>query len=168
MQAITSPRVLEGKLTSEQAISVLAKNLDIVCDDEGGHPTVFDARHEVGVSMADYLARWVKLTGAGAEELIMTACMIDRMVEFTGMLITDFNKHRIALAALVIVSKYVNDEPFSNTRYATIGGVTLAEVGRLERQFFKAIDFDAHVTPSTFARYTKLFCRAATKAPLSL
>ena len=149
-------------ITAEESVAVLAKNMaDVVVNSEStGEPTFFDAKSVVQVPLVDYLRRWVRLTRASAEEIVTASCLIDRCVECTEMVLTDLNMHRVVLAALVITSKYVNDEPFTNTQYATVGGVTLAEIGRLEKQFFRAIDFDAHVNASCFAKYMKLYVRA--------
>eukprot|EP01059_Diplonema_ambulator_P036417 TRINITY_DN9061_c2_g1_i2.p1 TRINITY_DN9061_c2_g1~~TRINITY_DN9061_c2_g1_i2.p1 ORF type:complete len:169 (+),score=38.40 TRINITY_DN9061_c2_g1_i2:49-507(+) len=144
-----------------QACAAVGRMLDIAClkakkDDE---VTVFDAKDEVPVGMGDYLARWVKHTKNDALVLVPAMVLLDRAISRSGLSLTNRRKHRLVLAALVITQKISFDINHSNVIYSRIGGVTLEEVTRLEREFLRIIDWDCSVSAEEYDEYvTALGC----------
>lgn len=61
--------------------------------------------------------------------------------------------HRIVLTALLLASKYLDDNHFSNASFARIGGVSLEELNRAEIEFLFKIRFVLRVTPEQYARF---------------
>ena len=152
-------RVMDCAGVLSRLVTKAAEPLCAVADDSDA-PTVYDAKCIVGVTMLQYLERWVSHTGVQGESIIIAACLIDRLLERTGLRLSLYNMHRVVLAALVVTDKSLSDTPFSNTAYASVGGVTLQELNRLERAFLSHIEFDVHVTTATYRTYLRNCVRA--------
>lgn len=53
----------------------------------------------------------------------------------------------------MLAAKFIDDAFFNNAYYAKVGGVTTAELNRLEMEFLFGIDFRLYVSLSTFGKY---------------
>lgn len=73
--------------------------------------------------------------------------------------------HRLFLAAVLCASKFHDDEPYSMTHYADVGGVTIRELKALETAFLRAIDWRLHISVSDFAAAERALCAAAASVP---
>eukprot|EP01060_Flectonema_neradi_P016534 TRINITY_DN23160_c0_g1_i1.p1 TRINITY_DN23160_c0_g1~~TRINITY_DN23160_c0_g1_i1.p1 ORF type:complete len:169 (+),score=28.54 TRINITY_DN23160_c0_g1_i1:56-562(+) len=130
-------------------------------------PTVYDSKEVVNVDLKPYLVRWLDLTRQDPLSLIIAASYIDKFIAHTNTLITDYNKHRILLTSLVVAAKTTDDQPLTNSLFAKIGGVTVAELNRLERTFLTDIEWETYVSRGTFAKYYQFFSTFATKKTVS-
>ena len=59
----------------------------------------------------------------------------------------------MCLASLVISIKMTEDDTCKNTYYARLGGVSNAEMVRLEVEFMKLVDFQVNITEFEFKAY---------------
>ncbi|KAI3929068.1 hypothetical protein MKX01_011655 [Papaver californicum] len=53
----------------------------------------------------------------------------------------------------MLAAKFIDDAFFNNAYYAKVGGVSTAEINRLEMKFLFSLDFRLQVTIGTFERY---------------
>merc|ERR1719327_2300008 len=67
--------------------------------------------------------------------------------------LSDLNVHRIFFTALVVASKFYDDEYYSNSWYGRVGGVNAPELNILEVAFLKLIKFKLVVTPQEYEMY---------------
>jgi hypothetical protein len=81
--------------------------------------------------------------------LLLTLHYIDqicaRMPLFT---LSSLTCHRFLITAIVVASKGYCDVCCTNTLYAKVGGISVAELNALEREFLRAIDWRLTVSPS--------------------
>ena len=118
-----------------------------------------------------HLCKYMKVSKAG---LVITMIYVDKLVSALEhafqrqggkfpFLLTSYNAHRYArtklfsrrtvLSALLLAQKYV-EERFSGLKVvAQIGGVSLAELLRLEREFLQALQFNVFVDVRHFEIY---------------
>eukprot|EP01059_Diplonema_ambulator_P014448 TRINITY_DN25358_c0_g1_i1.p1 TRINITY_DN25358_c0_g1~~TRINITY_DN25358_c0_g1_i1.p1 ORF type:complete len:154 (+),score=33.42 TRINITY_DN25358_c0_g1_i1:63-464(+) len=89
-------------------------------------PSFYDAMEVPQISLLDMLRRWMKYSCAPNEVLILAAVYIDRAVG-KGMELTSFSMHRVLLSALVVATKYLSDQVYSNRHYAKVCGVSCKE-----------------------------------------
>lgn len=69
---------------------------------------------------------------------------------------------RFALVALVLASKFHDDDPpFTNAYYSELGGVPPGEFDFLEREFCRLLDWNFFVAPEEFDRYRDFLYSAA-------
>ncbi len=64
-----------------------------------------------------------------------------------------FNFFRILLASVLLSIKYNEDDFYSNTFYAKVGGISLKEINLLEFEFMKLIQFNLFVQEEVYLKY---------------
>ena len=57
------------------------------------------------------------------------------------------------LIAILIAIKYNEDDFYSNTYYAKVGGITLKEINNLESEFLSLINFNLWIDFEIFTKY---------------
>ena len=67
--------------------------------------------------------------------------------------LTPYNIHRFILISVLVQIKYNEDDIYSNTYYAKIGGITLDEINDLENKFIEMIDFELWVENGVYEKY---------------
>jgi len=74
--------------------------------------------------------------------------------------LSDLNVHRTFFTALVVASKFYDDEYYSNSWYGRVGGVCAKELNILEASFLKLIQFRCSVSPEEYEMYLSSVERA--------
>lgn len=127
------------------------------------------ARPEIATS--DYVRRLVNYTQCSPSAFVLMLIFLDRLVARQHWLrISAYNLHRLALTALTLACKVLDDTCFSNMHYAKVGGIpSVAEMNRLELQFLFFVKFDCHVTVDDFyAKLRQLDVFMTPKSPRSI
>ena len=107
------------------------------------------------ISAAIYLSRHLLRLGLAMKEdmteatLLHTFVLLDRLhvaQSRSGFHLCTANVHRVLLSLVVISAKLVDDEPYTNTYWASCGGVDLPHLNDLEIYAMKCLDHHLHVT----------------------
>lgn len=61
--------------------------------------------------------------------------------------------HRLLLSCMVLAAKYHDDEFYSNSYYAKVGGLRVSELNSLERKSMEVLNWSLSVEPEVFWRY---------------
>ncbi|KIO21362.1 hypothetical protein M407DRAFT_126620 [Tulasnella calospora MUT 4182] len=116
--------------------------------------TRFHSRLPPGISVHDYFARIVKYANVDRSCLLITLHYIDqictRLPKFT---ITSLTIHRFIIASITVSSKALCDVFCTNTHYAKVGGITVAELNMLEKEFLSVIDWRLFCTRELLQAY---------------
>jgi len=67
--------------------------------------------------------------------------------------VDSFNIHRLVIAGVTCASKFLSDVFYTNSRYAKVGGLPLAELNHLELQFLLLNDFRLSVPVEELEAY---------------
>lgn len=111
--------------------------------------TEFDAHDAHGNTSAhDYVARFADAARASPVAFVTALIYMDRLTATCPALfaITSRNVHRMFVAAFVIAVKFLDDVFYSNSFYASLGGMSLSELNHLESCFVRAIKYDCFVS----------------------
>ncbi|PIL30837.1 hypothetical protein GSI_07005 [Ganoderma sinense ZZ0214-1] len=65
------------------------------------------------------------------------------------------SEYRVAIAALMLANKFVDDNTYTNKTWSEVSGIELGEVNRMEREFLLGLDFDLYVNKSTYESWLK-------------
>lgn len=96
----------------------------------------FLTQQPAALSFTEYAQKLVDETACGAEVLVYVVAWIRGLKEKRPDLdISQWTIHRLFLAALVVAIKYASDFYWSNAEYASIGGISLRELNKLELLF---------------------------------
>jgi len=69
--------------------------------------------------------------------------------------------HRLVFFAVLVATKYHDDERYSNSYYAKCGGLPLDEVNMAEANFLKMLDWKLNVEPKEYQFYHGLMRQAS-------
>eukprot|EP00659_Diplonema_papillatum_P008893 gene8893-13793_t len=121
----------------------LSRRGDVIKDSGGTAPgEAYNGVKPPAISLEDYLYRWVRYSFCSSETFVLAVILIDRLAYRTGLLITSINVHRLLLVALVLAAKFRDDVYYSNKYYASVGGVTAAEMNALEISALADLDWE--------------------------
>ncbi|KAF8335829.1 cyclin-domain-containing protein [Cantharellus anzutake] len=104
--------------------------------------TRFHSRAPPGITVLDYLRRIVKYTHLERSCLLITLHYIDQMCarnpRFT---VSSLTVHRFLITSITVSTKALCDAFCTNSHYAKIGGIKVAELNILERELLTALDW---------------------------
>ncbi|CDO70961.1 hypothetical protein BN946_scf184829.g70 [Trametes cinnabarina] len=66
------------------------------------------------------------------------------------------SEYRVAIAALMLANKFVDDNTYTNKTWSEVSGIELSEVNRMEREFLLGIDFGLYVDKQTYESWLNL------------
>ncbi|KAH9927419.1 cyclin-domain-containing protein [Epithele typhae] len=66
------------------------------------------------------------------------------------------SEYRVAIAALMLANKFVDDNTYTNKTWSEVSGIELSEINRMEREFLMGIDFDLYVNKPTYESWLNL------------
>ncbi|KAI8983309.1 cyclin-domain-containing protein [Trametes punicea] len=66
------------------------------------------------------------------------------------------SEYRVAIAALMLANKFVDDNTYTNKTWSEVSGIDLSEVNRMEREFLLGIDFGLYVDKTTYESWLNL------------
>eukprot|EP00826_Nyctotherus_ovalis_P019657 TRINITY_DN1608_c0_g1_i15.p1 TRINITY_DN1608_c0_g1~~TRINITY_DN1608_c0_g1_i15.p1 ORF type:complete len:160 (-),score=25.34 TRINITY_DN1608_c0_g1_i15:64-498(-) len=85
---------------------------------------------------------------------ILAFIYIDRLLQNNpNFMLTKKSVHRLVLTSMVLAIKYLDDLYYNNSVYATIGGISLDEINRLERHMMGLLHYKLHIGEEMFLQY---------------
>lgn len=115
--------------------------------------TRFDSAYVPDISIESYLERISKYSKASASVLLLAFVYIDRIRTSENFILTRLNVHRIFITAVLLATKFYDDEVFKNAFYASLGGVTVKELNILEIDLLNMLKFSLVVSVETYDQY---------------
>ncbi|KAL5561676.1 hypothetical protein UlMin_031423 [Ulmus minor] len=115
--------------------------------------TIFHGLRAPALSIRQYIDRIFKYSGCSPSCFVVAKIYIDRFLQRTELQLTSLNVHRLLMTSVMLAAKFMDDAFFNNAYYAKVGGVSTAELNRLEMRFLFTIDFRLQVSLETFGSY---------------
>ncbi|XP_076942045.1 cyclin-P3-1-like, partial [Bidens hawaiensis] len=116
-------------------------------------PTVFHGSRAPTLTIQQSIDRIYKYSRCSPSCFVGAHIYIDRLIQSQSIILTSLNVHRLLITSIMLAAKFIDDAFFNNTYYAKVGGITRAEMNRLELKFLFGIDFQLYVSLSTFEKY---------------
>ncbi|KAG6334329.1 hypothetical protein ID866_4764 [Astraeus odoratus] len=66
------------------------------------------------------------------------------------------SEFRIAVAALMMANKFLDDNTYTNKTWSEVSGIDLSEINRMEREFLVGVDFSLHISGKHYASWLNL------------
>ncbi|KAF3454464.1 hypothetical protein FNV43_RR04911 [Rhamnella rubrinervis] len=117
--------------------------------------TVFDGSKAPTMNVRQYIERIYKYARCSKSCYVVAYIYIDRFIQATGLRLTCLNVHRLLITSLMVATKFMDDECCNNEYYAKVGGVSTAEMNKLEMEFLFSLDFRLNVTVELYAKYCR-------------
>lgn len=117
----------------------------------------FFSTQKQSFSLAFYVRRLVDYAHCSNSAFIVMLVYLDRMLAAgSGLVLSDYNVHRLVTTALVLATKYLEDVVHTNLYYAKVGGIaSLEEMNALEAEMLNQLHFRTFVDIATFESYQK-------------
>ncbi|KAK6142467.1 hypothetical protein DH2020_022815 [Rehmannia glutinosa] len=169
----TTPRVLT--ILSYVLEKLVTRN-DLLCNGGGsaGSGKSLSAFHGVrspAISLEKYVERIYKYTSCSPSCFVVGFVYIDRLVhKYPDSLVVSLNVHRLVVTSVMVASKILDDVHYNNAFYARVGGVSNAELNRLELELLFLLDFEVTVSSRVFESYCQhlekeMLCNGAIERP---
>eukprot|EP00287_Rhodomonas_sp_CCMP768_P016019 CAMPEP_0196757728 /NCGR_PEP_ID=MMETSP1091-20130531/103815_1 /TAXON_ID=302021 /ORGANISM="Rhodomonas sp., Strain CCMP768" /LENGTH=387 /DNA_ID=CAMNT_0042106513 /DNA_START=35 /DNA_END=1201 /DNA_ORIENTATION=- len=114
----------------------------------------FEAAEAPPLSPAEYVRRLMKYGGISPACLVIGVIYLERMKpKVSEVWLTSKNIQRLYLVAVMEAAKFWEDFYYDNNRWAQIGGVTLAEINKLELEFLSLTNFSLQVTTEQYDQF---------------
>ncbi|XVE73137.1 hypothetical protein DITRI_Ditri11bG0093400 [Diplodiscus trichospermus] len=150
--AIGSPRIL-SLLSSLLERSVQKNEMQSEAVNIKDNVTIFHGLRAPTISIQHYIDRIFKYAGCSPSCFLIAYIYMDRFVEQTDVHLTSLNVHRLLITSVMVAAKFIDDAFFNNAFYARVGGISTAELNRLEMKFLFSLDFRLQVSVNTFQKY---------------
>jgi hypothetical protein len=142
--------------TSVQKVSdiiceIIQENKKAKVDDR--IPGPFSSKIKTTIKIPEYIMRIVKYAKIEESTLIVALIYIDRICDFNNFLLTENNIHRVVLLSIISAIKYNEDDIYTNTFYAKVGGLTREELHRLEIEYLNMIRYKLFVDNKVYLQY---------------
>ncbi|KAE8725707.1 Cyclin-U1-1 [Hibiscus syriacus] len=162
----TTPRVLTiissvlEKLVArnDRLVEALSEGLDgggsAASTAQGKGLKAFHGVRAPNISIPKYLERIYKYTDCSPSCFVVAYVYIDRLLhKHPDSLVVSMNVHRLLVTSIMVASKMNDDLHYNNAFYARVGGVSNAEVNRLELELLFLLDFGVTVSSPVFKSY---------------
>jgi len=135
-------------------LNQLCERNDMEISQQNHDMNPFMAFQKPAIGVLLYSKRLQQFMSCSPACFVVALLYIDRVIERAShIVINSLTIHRLLLTSLVCACKYWDDAFYMNSFYAKVGGVTTAELNKLELDFLFALDFDLHVKAHDFDQY---------------
>ena len=154
----------------EPVVDLLTVLLDAtVCrnDKEGRKSSLEDFEKEwVPMKASAYIKRMLKYGGCSPCCVVVALIYIQRLKQrHIAVSITSRNIQRLLLVAVLLATKYLDDQSYTNEHWAEIGGISNKELNHLELLLLVQLQFSLHVKREEYDAYLcslgNVSCKAA-------
>lgn len=67
--------------------------------------------------------------------------------------LTNFFVFRLVIGSVLVLTKFYNDVFYSNADIASIGGLTVEDLNRIERYLLETVDYQIYISSEEFQMY---------------
>ena len=105
------------------------------------------------ISIKDYIERILKYSKAFKEIVIIILIYLDTICAKNKIYLNYNNIHKFIFAAFIVAFKFYEDDNYSISYYAKLGGISKKEAINLEYEFMCLIDFKLFVNQKLYEKY---------------
>ncbi|KAI3979730.1 hypothetical protein MKX01_013825 [Papaver californicum] len=163
--SVTEIYLALGLNKSRQRVIVISRVLSLLSpflERSKDMVTVFHGLRAPTLSIRQYIDRIFKYSNCSPSCFVVAYIYMERFLQNGDVLLTLLNVHRILVTSVMVAAKFIDDTFFNNAYFAKVGGVSTAEINRLEMKFLSSLDFRLQVTVGTFERYCVQLDKEAT------
>lgn len=137
-------RLLEKSVQKNEMLLDTIKTKDV---------TIFHGLRAPTISIQQYIDRIFKYGACSPSCFVIAHIYMDRFLQKTDGHLTSLNVHRLLITSVMVAAKFIDDAFFNNAYYARVGGVSTAEMNRMELKFLFSLDFRLQVNVETFHKF---------------
>ena len=141
-------------------LKIISDILTDICEEGKSNPEEklkllkpFISKKIPSITIINYIERLFKYSKVSENTMILVLIYIDRICANHKINLNYYNIHKIILASFIVTIKFHEDDYYSLTFYAKLGGVTIKEINNLEYEFLNLIDFNLFVSDELYDKY---------------
>ncbi|PBJ71256.1 CYC2-like cyclin 4 (CYC4) [Trypanosoma cruzi cruzi] len=149
-------------VTARVAVTLFLENLS---EDNKAEPVLtsdFHSHRLPQMPIEAYLDRVVRHSGVSGETLIASLMLLLKYSHFINHPVSVYNVHRLTITSLLLGAKLRDDQYYSNEYYSRIGGISNAEINKLELRFCGCLEWDMWLDESEYETLENLLLRLVT------
>lgn len=142
-------------------LKIIAELLNDICQENKSNTEEnmillksFISKKIPSVSIFDYIERLSKYGRANEEICIFILIYLDKICAMHRINLNYYIIHKLILASFVCSVKFHEDEYYSISFYAKLGGVSKKEMINLEFEFLNLIEFNLFIKEDIFNKYS--------------
>lgn len=108
-------------------------------------------KHKPTISINDYIKRIFKskiIDEQDYDAIILHTINLLHYLKIKGIYLNNYSCHRIVSTLLMLSSKIIDENPYSNWYWATLCGVSLEDMNIMERSLMQILDYNLHIVIS--------------------
>ena len=105
------------------------------------------------ITIKDYIERLLKYSKTFNEIVIIVLIYLDTICAKNKLNLNYYNIHKFIFAAFIVAIKFYEDDYYSISYYAKLGGISKKEAISLEYEFLILIDFKLFVNQNLYDKY---------------
>nr|AAG44390.1 cyclin 4 [Trypanosoma cruzi] len=149
-------------VTARVAVTLFLENLS---EDNKAEPVLtsdFHSHRLHQMPIEAYLVRVVRHSGVSGETLIASLMLLLKYSHFTNHPVSVYNVHRLTITSLLLGAKLRDDQYYSNEYYSRIGGISNAEINKLELRFCGCLEWDMWLDEAEYETLENLLLQLVT------
>lgn len=115
--------------------------------------TIYHGIKAPTLSIRQYIERIFKYSKCSPSCFVVAYIYMDKFIQATNCYLTSLNVHRLLIACVLVATKFIEDVSYNNAYFAKVGGVSIAEMNKLEMKLLRSLDYRLHVTLELFDQY---------------
>lgn len=136
---------------------IIKENIETEKDETDTHHqqvlTAFFVKKPPNKPINEYIQRIIRYAKPEPSTVIISLYYIDKLCDKTDLELSSNNIHRLILSSIIIAIKYNEDDYYSNTYYAKVGGISLEELNKLEYEMLQLLDFNTYIDDQFYEKY---------------
>ena len=140
------------KIISELLIDICEEGKSNI-DSKSALIKSFISKKIPAISIQDYIERILKYSKAFKEIVIIILIYLDTICAKNKIYLNYNNIHKFIFAAFIVAIKFYEDDNYSISYYAKLGGISKKEAINLEYEFMCLIDFKLFVNQKLYEKY---------------
>lgn len=113
----------------------------------------FISKKVPSITIKDYIERLLKYSKTFNEIVIIVLIYLDTICAKNKLNLNYYNIHKFIFAAFIVAVKFYEDDYYSISYYAKLGGISKKEAISLEYEFLILIDFKLFVNQNLYDKY---------------
>ena len=126
-------------------------NEKIIINESNNRVKCLICRHKPSITINDYIKRIFKseiIDEENYDAIILHTINLLHYLKIKGIYLNNHSSHRIISTLIMLSSKIIEEDPYSNWYWATLCGVSLEDMNNMERSLIQLLDYNLHIVIS--------------------
>jgi hypothetical protein len=126
-------------------------NQKIIINENNNRVKCLICKHKPSITIHDYIQRIFKseiIDEQNYDAIILHTINLLNYLKTKGIYLNNHSCHRIISTLIMLSSKIIEENPYSNWYWATLCGVSLEDMNMMERSIIQILDYNLHIVIS--------------------